>query len=387
MNWMQLTGYPHGPCPLESTIPPEASSRKATDVPTRADEAEWSRFIEETDSGLAWDPDAVARQRFAEDEAVILEGRGLTPQTELPHKHRHLKVRQLELWRKSTIWKNTVALKLREAGWDKEAAKLELCHSYYTVCICNDCSTIRRFPNRCDQFYCPECQHALQIERQKQVEWWARECRSPKHVVLTIKNIPDLSPGHVDELRGMFTKLRRRKFCRNWLGGFYRIECTNEGNGWHLHIHALVEARFIDQSQLKNIWREITNGLGYIVKVIPVTQGSYLHEVTKYVVKGGMIAKWQPSTIVTFLQAFLNKRTFGVFGNLYAKRTEFAEWIAELKTSRPKCACGSCNVTYLDETKFLLLDCVPDQPVNARPPPDNQLTFPRWELQPQFGPR
>jgi len=387
MTWMQLTGYPDGPCPLEPSIPPEGPSPSATDVLPPADENDWSRFVEEADSALAWDPDSVPRERLADDEGVILESRGLTPQTELSFQHRPLKLRQLELWRKSTIHKNTVALKLREAGWHAEAAKLELCHSYYTVCICNDCKTIRRFPNRCDQFYCPECQHALQVERRKQVEWWTRECRSPKHVVLTIKNIPDLTAGHVDEFRRYFTKLRRLKFCRNWVGGFYRLEVTNEGRGWHLHLHALVEARFIDEGQLKNVWRKITNGLGFICRVIPVTGDSYLREVTKYVVKGSTIAKWEPSTIVTFLQAFLNKRTFGVFGNLYAKRTEFAEWIAMLKTSRPKCVCGSCNVTYLDEAKFLLMDCIPDVAVHDPPPPDNQLNFPRWDVQPACGPR
>lgn len=374
-------------CPLESSIPPEAFSRLATPVLSSDEEAQWSRIAEGVDAEISWDPDRVAQPRLVAQESVILERRGLTPQTELPRHLRHLKLRQQELWRKSTVWKNTVAVKLREASWGEEAAKLELCHSYYTVAMCNSCGLTRRFPNRCDQFYCPECQNHLQRERQKQVEWWAKECRHPKHVVLTIKNIPDLTPGHVDEFRRMFTKLRRRKFAKNWVGGFYRLEVTNEGRGWHLHLHALVESPYISQNELVEQWRHITNGLGYICRVLPVTNGSYLHEVTKYVVAGSMIAKWQPTTITTFISAFLNKRTFGVFGSLYAKRTEFAEWIATLKTAKPKCECGSCDVTYLDEAKFLILDFKPDGPTHERPPPDNQPQFPRWTPDLQFGPR
>lgn len=379
--------FPQVACPLETPIPPEAVPGQATEYLSRAGEEEWGRFSEETDARLNWDPDWTAQPRLVESESVILEGRGLTPQTELALHLRPFRHRQLEFWRQSTVHKNSVALKLREAGWLAEAAKLELCHSYYTVCICNDCKLVRRFPNRCDQFYCPECQHALQAERQKQVAWWAKECKHPKHVVLTIKNIPDLTPGHVDEFRRMFTRLRRRKFARNWVGGFYRMECTNEGRGWHLHLHALVESRYISQQQLQEEWRNITNGLGYIVKVIPVRGESYIHEVTKYVVKGSMLAKWQPASIVTFIHAFLNKRTFGVFGSLYAKRTEFAEWIASLKEARPKCVCGSCNVTYLDEARFLLLDCQPTIATRERPPPSSQLVFPDWFVPAECGPR
>jgi hypothetical protein len=283
-----------------------------------------------------------------------------------------LKWRQEELWRKATVHKNTVAAKLRLESYTEEADCLENCHTYYTVAQCGDCGAVRKFPNRCDRFYCPECAHHLQREREKQVAWWTRECKQPKHVVLTVKNIPHLTFLHVQEFRGWFTKLRRLKFARNWVGGFYRIEVTNEGKGWHLHLHALVEAKWIDQPQLKNVWRRLTNGLGYIVKVMDVRQGSYLHEVTKYVVKGHQLASWQPADIVTFLNAFQNVRTFGVFGSLYGKRTEFAEWLASIKSSRPKCECGSCNVRYFNELDWLAMDCRPTLPVRERPPPDLQ---------------
>jgi hypothetical protein len=282
---------------------------------------------------------------------------------------------QTEFWRKQTTHKNTVAAKLRQAGYRELAQSLEDCHSYYTFAVCNNCGIVQKFPNRCDQFFCPECQPHLAKERKRQVEWWTVGLKQPKHVVLTVRNIPDLTSDHVDELRAWFTKLRRRKFASNWAAGFYSIEVTNEGKGWHLHLHVLVEARWIDSSELALQWDSITNGFGRIVKVKDCRDDSYLAEVTKYAVKGVQLAAWSPDQIATFITAFQNKRTFGVFGTLYGQRTEFAEWIATIKQSRPRCRCGSDNCRYYSETDYLLLECQPDLIAKPRPPnqPNPQL--------------
>lgn len=349
--WSQDNCFP------ESVIPPEAPSEQA-----------WQRFIEEADAGLFWDPDTAPEGRLAAEEAIQLENRGVTAQTApKPHWHKQLP-KQIEFWRQQTVHKNAVAAKLRQAGATAEAAKLEACHSYYTFAVCRDCGVVRKFPNRCDLFYCPECQPGLSNERRKQVEWWTQQIQQPKHVVLTVKNLTDLCTGHVDEFRAYFTKLRRRKFARNWKGGFYSLEITREGAGWHLHLHALIDAKWIDSAELALQWHSVTHGYGRIVKVKDCRNHDYLAEVTKYAVKGSQLASWTPVEIRTYLGALTGRRTFGVFGALYGQRTEFAEFIASLKVARPRCNCGSCNVTYYDEAHFLLLDCIPDQPQRPRAP-------------------
>lgn len=328
-----------------------------------------SRFSEPDLKELAWQPDQAPAGRLIPEESVKLEKRGITSQPrELPT-HGGAAAPQGVLWSQQTIHKNTIAAKLRSIGADVEASKLETCHSYYTIATCLDCGRTRKFPNRCDLFFCPECAGHLSYERKKQVEWWTQLIKQPKHVVLTIKNIRDLSPGHVIEFRKYFSALRRRKFCRNWKGGFYSLEVTNEGDGWHLHLHALVDAKWIDGGELARAWNSVTNGLGYIVKVRDCRKADYLAELTKYVVKGSQAATWPAQTILTFIEAFRGKRTFGVFGNLYAARTEFAEWIATLKQLRPKCECGSCRVTYQTELDEILQDLEALIPGAKRPPP------------------
>lgn len=300
-----------------------------------------------------------------ESEPVQLERRGTTQQ-----------IHQGLLWAKATIHKNTVAAKLREAARTTEAQILENCHTRYTFAICKQCAVVSKFPNRCDNFYCAECQPRLSQDRKKAVEWWTREVTQPKHVVLTVQNVATLTSGHVREFRKWFTRLRRSKFARNWLGGFYTIEVTNEGRGWHLHMHCLIDAKWIDSFGLSAAWSKATNGLGRIVKVKDARKTDYLAEVTKYLVKGVMLAAWPKEDIVTFIDAFRGVRTFGVFGSLYGKRTEFREWWKFVRDSKPQCACGCSDMHYLTEMEFIEMDLRPTPTVSAIPPPRLDLTLP-----------
>ena len=293
-----------------------------------------------------------------DEPSVKLESRGTTQQ-----------IHQSLLWAKSTIHKNTTAAKLRSVGRADEAAKLEQCHTIYTFAQCQGCRTVQKFPNRCDLFYCAECQPRLSGDRKKAVEWWTREIKQPKHVVLTLKNTDDLSKGHVQEAKKWLTNLRRSKFARNWVGGFYSIETTNEGNGWHLHFHLLIDAGWIDAIELSRQWARVTNNMGRIVKVKDARGTNYLAEVTKYAVKGVQLAAWSGEQIKTFIDAFTGVRTFGVFGSLYGARTRFYEFWKAVRGSQPSCKCGCCSIRYFSESEFLELDLRPTNEAAAIPPP------------------
>ena len=373
--------------------------------------------VDELSQELSWNPTPDDQDRIILPDSILLERRGTTPQFHARPHNRSTHEWQESFWQQQTIFKNSLAAKLREAGMSADAAKLEDCHSEFTYAICSDCGQVRKFPNRCDQFFCPECQPGLSSDRKYQVEWWTRTISQPKHVVLTVRNLADLTPGHIDELRRYFTALRRSAFatkqtfwrhdltkgtwhqvkaleprtkkneffkCKPWTGGFYSIECTNQGDGWHLHIHALIEAPYINGCILSHLWHKITRRQSHIVRVKDCRDKSYLAEVTKYAVKGSDLAKWAPSQVKTYIEAFRHKRTFGVFGKLYAARTEFADVVAQLRTRRPRCPCGSCSVTYYTETEWLMRDLSPSIPSLPRPPPPThqQVTLipdrPRW---------
>lgn len=300
-------------------------------------------------------------------QPIQVQNRGTTSQ-----------IHQALLWSKHTIHKNTVAAKLRRVARTSEAVTLENCHTIFTIAVCTKCGVVQKFPNRCDLYFCPECQPRISADRKKAVAWWTREISQPKHMVLTVQNTPHLDKGCVKEFRKWFCKLRRRKFAANWLGGFYTLEVTNEGNGWHLHLHALIDAKWIDEGQLSTQWQEVTNGLGRIVKVRDARGKNYLAEVTKYCVKGVQLAAWNPEQITTFIDAFAGIRTFGVFGTLYGARTKFRLWWKAIRNEKPRCKCGSCEARYFTESQFLEMDLVATRNADPIPPPVHQdnLTIP-----------
>jgi hypothetical protein len=148
---------------------------------------------------------------------------------------------------------------------------------------------------------------------------------------------------------------------------------TNRGNGWHLHLHALVDAQWIDAGQLAREWCDITGGIGEIVKVKDARSKEYLSKVKSYIVKPETLAAWTPDQISTFINAFDNVRTFGVFGSLYGKRTQFRAWLDAMKEAKPRCPCGSCNITYQSETSALMSELHDGLNSTTRPPPSNPV--------------
>lgn len=275
----------------------------------------------------------------------------------------------LELWKKATQFKFSVAAKLRESGSLEDADSLEECHSRVVYQQCDGCSGVRTFRNRCDQFFCPECQPSLSRKRIAGVSWWTTQIHQPKHITLTLRNTHDLTKGHLTELKKFFTRLRHRRFCKGWKGGLYTIEITNNGNGWHLHMHVLVDARWVDARQLALEWASVNGGIGHIVAVKDCRSVDYLKEVTKYAAKGSDIAAWSGQDITEFIAAVRGSRTFGVFGSLYGKRTEFREWIKALREDSRLCKCGCRTAHYYSEMEWQARFLVPDGCLRQTGPP------------------
>jgi hypothetical protein len=172
--------------------------------------------------------------------------------------------------------------------------------------------------------------------------------------VLTVRNTWQLTDYYVAALKKALRNLRRSKVARGWRGGCWTLEVTNEGKGWHLHFHLLIDADYIDSQQLAKAWaRQVMQDFS-IVKVKDVRQADYLREVCKYVVKGSEIAKWSSLDVSQFVSAFKNQRTFGIFGSLYAQNAEWKKTCEEL--TQKACTCAVCNsqeFQYLEESEFI----------------------------------
>lgn len=282
------------------------------------------------------------------------------------------------------VLKETIIRKLHIAGHPALAEPLERCHTQQVIKLCSGCRAKSVYYNRCENFYCPCCAGRLARDRRKSVEWWATNISQPKHVVLTARNSEVITRKHLDHFKKAFAKLRRTTFCtestsrpeldangqptgrqqwsRPWLGGFYSIEVTNEGRGWHLHLHALVNSRFIDSVKLAEIWARCLGQDFSIVKVKDARDTEYLREVCKYVVKGDQMASWTPEDIAAYVVAFKGARTFGVFGALYKLRAEHADWFKQQQADAGVCPCGCAEFRIFSEAEWEWFEVVNGSP-------------------------
>jgi len=300
-------------------------------------------------------------------EALKLEQRGVTSQTTAgkPGRDRQRTFDFLRL-----VHRDTICRKLDSIGRLDAAGEMADCHSRATVQQCVGCQKRTTFFNRCETKFCPICAPRLARERREAVEWWAKQLTQPKHVVLTARNTETITKERVQAFKKAFARLRRRRFAWNWAGGFYSLEVTNEGRGWHLHLHALVDARFIPADVLAKEWAACIGQDFAIVKVVDAREKSYLHEVCKYAVKGNDLAGWQPEEIAAVMDAFEGVRVFGTFGTLYKKRAEFREFLEALQGEVAPCECGCTHWKFLSEAEadWEEIRRTIDAPPNA--PPD-----------------
>ena len=302
------------------------------------------------------------------------EPSGTVPAVEFKKRGAKSHFQTTELWKQGVIHRGVIADKLTLAGGEQFAEPLYTCGTKHSVAVCRGCHSARRFSNRCDLRYCPACQPRLARERRQSVEWWTKEVSDAKHVVLTVRNTGTLTRSYVQWFKSCFARLRRTKFTTQrtirttrienneplpqplishpWAGGFYSCEVTNEGKGWHLHLHALVSCPFIDAGELSRQWAKMTKGAGYIVKVKEVASGSYLQELLKYTVKGSELAGWSPADVLAFVQSFEGVRTFGVFGTLRGARGAWRMFLDSIQTERPACECGCTEVEILTDREW-----------------------------------
>lgn len=308
----------------------------------------------ETDENFNLDAPETPR---IEPHSLQLERRGVTS---------HAKQRLI--WESELVFRDSILAKLRSIHKVHFAGKMIDCHTIPSFRKCTGCRKSTLFFNRCELFFCPICAPRLSRERKQSVEWWTKQISQPKHVVLTVRNTCDLSKPYVQFLKTQLGKLRRQKVFASVKGGFYSMEVTNEGRGWHVHFHLLVDSRWIDSSMLAVVWGKLVGQDFAIVKVKDCRGSQYLQEVTKYAVKGSELAGWTPAEIANFMESFDGVRFFGVFGSLFGKRTEWKEWIAAIREIKPVCVCG-CDTWRILSPEELLWEEETAGGLTGVPPP------------------
>ncbi len=253
-----------------------------------------------------------------------------------------------EIWAEQ-IWRKTLGLV--DARVSDHLAK---CGKDQWFRTCRSCRDVKAFPYRCCMKFCPKCNWRIARKRADIIRAWSVLVKQPKHVVLTRRNTQGISRDLFRHTMKSFGKLRRQKEWKLATGGCVSMETTNESRGWHVHLHILVDARWIDGGILAQRWAELVGQEIAIVKVNDARSHTYRNEVAKYVVKANHMAQWPAEEIAAFIGAIKGVKFFAPFGSLYKLQASIKAQLEEDKPPAEPCECG-CGQFYYDTEETELL--------------------------------
>lgn len=221
--------------------------------------------------------------------------------------------------------------------------------------FCMSCGHTFDIPIKCGNRFCPTCSLARRNRvRQRLTSLFNRVPKLPyrtlKLVTLTIPNSQTVREG-CDTLISSFRRLRQRKLWRSKVnGGVFVIEVTRGKNGYHVHLHAIVQGLFIDNKVLSREWAAVSPGR--IVDVRPCWNINLVYYLTKYLTK----VKGEASFVEVIGQGLKGRRLYQPFGSWFALDVPIE------KKGTPCTKCGEDCWTIEDRLHFDEFGCTDDIP-------------------------
>lgn len=258
--------------------------------------------------------------------------------------------------------------RLEAEGRDDLAAKLRKCGNPLVMrSIC--CGDVRMAETRCKNKWCPECARPLAAKRSAKMAQIVRTFSWPMFVTLTMKNVEDLTGDAVRELRRAFGRWRRMAGQRMIRGGLATIEVTNIGNGWHPHLHAVLDCPWLGPARLRpfpweprhkkaecyrlakmaneEAWARALRAPQGTMHIKRTSDSSVTKEVVKYAVKGSDLVACRES-IGQLIDCLTKTRLMTTFGSAHGFKFDESEIL------RPPCCCAECQspAAWLPEDVF-----------------------------------
>jgi len=236
--------------------------------------------------------------------------------------------------------KQRYAAAFQEAGIAAQAHALKHCAlSYFTV-ICTSCGHTKQALYRCRLRVCPICSFELTKERSLFMKQHTAGKPKPKLLTLTIQRWTSDPRDGIKHLRQCWAKLRRSSVFKAVKGGAYQIELKRKPNGWHIHIHALLETPYIARQRIFTAWKGITGIMVPQVHITEAPNDKAIEYTAKYVSKQGDFEGPQ-DTIVQWYRATKGSRLFEFFGEW--RKSAKAWQIARAAANPVSVICPQCK--------------------------------------------
>ena len=190
---------------------------------------------------------------------------------------------------------------------------------------------------RCKARYCPSCQPIISAERLARWAHAIEKLEWPLFVTLTIPNSED--PEALRFLKKKWGAFRRRKIIASRVkGGVATFEVTNKGHGWHPHLHAVMDCKWLAvwtpepypgekresvqekcrraQEELSAAWADMIEEPTGIVHVRRVYGTGVVKEAMKYAAKCSDLLECN-DPIAPMLRVLKSTRTLAGWGSLF----------------------------------------------------------------------
>jgi len=251
--------------------------------------------------------------------------------------------------------------------------------------------------HKCDFPLCPWCQARRSKRLVKRLGPLIESMARKKLWTFSPPNLPELDGEAVGDLSKVLTKLHSLAFMKKaCLGGIRSIEVTNNGNGWNLHAHEVVDSGWVAHypqwdivpqrgskgQWLKSPWKVMARHPGlareftricqefpglksprldfdldnpdhwYFVDLRVADQG-VAQELGKYVAKGSQVVRAGAGAVVEYLFAMKGKRLIQPFGNLYGVSLDQEDEANEVPEREGDCPYDDCPDPSVHEWAFV----------------------------------
>ncbi len=212
--------------------------------------------------------------------------------------------------------KRAIAERFKLEGYDDLHNKLSDCSEVSRAVVCIRCQSAFYIEDHCRQRTCPLCSYKESRKRGNFIERICQKMKHPKFITLTMPRWSKVPQDGIVYLRDRWNELRGHKLFAACRGGVYQIELKPKQNGWHIHLHAIVDAPFIPYQQLFTAWKTILR-LPYVgVYIEAANTPQQRHYVAKYTAKSADF-DGDLSTVVNWYLATKGQRLYSTFGDWY----------------------------------------------------------------------
>ncbi len=163
---------------------------------------------------------------------------------------------------------------------------ISTCGQMYVTLRCEKCGNVHKSYLTCKKRTCEMCARKRAKRLVKAFSPIVSSFSWPAFMTLTLPSVESRDViKQKNRLIESFAKLRRWKEI-GFKKGVYTIEILKKnGDYWYLHLHALIDCKWLDQKILSDIWKKITGDASIVdIRRVSNTQKACM-EVLKYQTK------------------------------------------------------------------------------------------------------